>query len=61
MAKSGEPLTRQRVLEAALHLIDQEGLEGFSAAFLKGDNKRGDADGAVFLAVVPRSTVSPDG
>jgi AcrR family transcriptional regulator len=30
MAKSGEPLTRQRVLEAALHLIDQEGLEGFS-------------------------------
>jgi AcrR family transcriptional regulator len=30
MVKSGEPLTRQRVLEAALHLIDQEGLEGFS-------------------------------
>jgi AcrR family transcriptional regulator len=30
MAKAGEPLTRQRVLEAALHLIDQEGLEGFS-------------------------------
>jgi AcrR family transcriptional regulator len=30
MAKSGESLTRQRVLEAALHLIDQEGLEGFS-------------------------------
>jgi AcrR family transcriptional regulator len=30
MAKSGEPLTRQRVLEAALHLLDQEGLEGFS-------------------------------
>src|SRR5258708_1210540 len=30
MAKSGEPLTRQRVLEVALRLIDQEGLEGFS-------------------------------
>ncbi|HEX4205073.1 MAG TPA: TetR/AcrR family transcriptional regulator [Ktedonobacteraceae bacterium] len=30
MAKTGEPLTRQRVLEAALHLIDREGLEGFS-------------------------------
>ena len=30
MAKSGEPLTRQRVLEAALCLLDQEGLEGFS-------------------------------
>lgn len=30
MAKSGEPLTRQRVIEAALHLIDQVGLEAFS-------------------------------
>ena len=30
MAKTGGPLTRQRVLEAALQLIDQEGLEGFS-------------------------------
>ena len=30
MPKTGEPLTRQRVLEAALHLIDREGLEGFS-------------------------------
>lgn len=30
MPKTGEPLTRQRVLEAALSLIDQEGLEGFS-------------------------------
>src|SRR5579859_2607581 len=30
MAKSGEPLTRQRVLEAALRLLDQEGLEGFT-------------------------------
>lgn len=30
MAKTGEPLTRQRVLEAALDLIDREGLEGFS-------------------------------
>lgn len=30
MAKTGEPLTRQRVLEAALHLLDLEGLEGFS-------------------------------
>ena len=30
MTKSGEPLTRQRVLEAALRLIDREGLESFS-------------------------------
>src|SRR5215470_17343703 len=30
MPKTGEPLTRQRVLKAALHLIDREGLEGFS-------------------------------
>ncbi len=30
MPKTGEPLTRQRVLEAALDLIDREGLEGFS-------------------------------
>ena len=30
MTKTSEPLTRQRVLEAALHLIDREGLEGFS-------------------------------
>ncbi len=30
MAKSGEPLTRQRIVEAALHLLDQEGLESFS-------------------------------
>ena len=30
MPKTGEPLTRQRILEAALHLIDREGLEGFS-------------------------------
>lgn len=30
MAKAGESLTRQRVLEAALRLLDQEGLEGFS-------------------------------
>jgi AcrR family transcriptional regulator len=30
MPKPGEPLTRQRVLDAALHLIDREGLEGFS-------------------------------
>src|SRR5579885_1864676 len=30
MTKPGRSLTRQRVLEAALHLIDQEGLEGFS-------------------------------
>lgn len=30
MPKTGEPLSRQRVLEAALHLIDREGLEGFS-------------------------------
>ncbi|GCE07013.1 TetR/AcrR family transcriptional regulator [Dictyobacter aurantiacus] len=30
MTKPGGTLTRQRVLEAALQLIDQEGLEGFS-------------------------------
>ncbi|HUY76849.1 MAG TPA: TetR/AcrR family transcriptional regulator C-terminal domain-containing protein [Ktedonobacterales bacterium] len=30
MPKTGEPLTRQRMLEAALRLIDREGLEGFS-------------------------------
>ena len=30
MAKTGGSLTRQRVLEAALRLIDQDGLEGFS-------------------------------
>jgi AcrR family transcriptional regulator len=30
MAKTGGSLTRQRVLEAALQLIDREGLEGFS-------------------------------
>lgn len=30
MAKADGTLTRQRVLEAALQLIDQEGLEGFS-------------------------------
>ncbi|HEX8919129.1 MAG TPA: TetR/AcrR family transcriptional regulator C-terminal domain-containing protein [Chloroflexota bacterium] len=30
MPKTGGPLTRQRVLEAALLLIDREGLQGFS-------------------------------
>ncbi len=30
MTKTDGPLTRQRVLEAALHLIDRDGLEGFS-------------------------------
>lgn len=30
MPKTGKPLTRQRVLETALSLIDREGLEGFS-------------------------------
>ena len=30
MTKPGGSLTRQLVLEAALHLLDQEGLEGFS-------------------------------
>src|SRR5512142_3506298 len=34
MPKTGEPLTRQRVLEAALTLIDREGLEGFSMSKL---------------------------
>src|SRR5258708_22250925 len=30
MAKSGEPLTRRRVVEAALRLLEKGGLEGFS-------------------------------
>jgi AcrR family transcriptional regulator len=65
MAKSGEPLTRQRILEAALHLIDQEGLEGFSMRKLGAllgveamsiynhiDSKRAAFDGVIELLIV---------
>ncbi|HKV56649.1 MAG TPA: TetR/AcrR family transcriptional regulator C-terminal domain-containing protein [Ktedonobacteraceae bacterium] len=65
MAKSGEPLTRQRVLEAALHLIDQEGLEGFSMRKLGAslgveamslynhvESKRAVFDGVIELLIV---------
>jgi AcrR family transcriptional regulator len=65
MAKSGEPLTRQRVLEAALHLIDQEGLEGFSMRKLGAslgveamslynhvENKRAVFDGVIELLII---------
>jgi AcrR family transcriptional regulator len=65
MAKSSEPLTRQRVLEAALHLIDQEGLEGFSMRKLGAllgveamslynhvESKRAVFDGVIELLIV---------
>ncbi|GHO57031.1 TetR/AcrR family transcriptional regulator [Ktedonobacter robiniae] len=65
MAKSGEPLTRQRVLEAALRLIDQEGLEGFSMRKLGAslgveamslynhvESKRAVFDGVIELLIV---------
>jgi AcrR family transcriptional regulator len=65
MAKTGEPLTRQRVLEAALHLIDQEGVEGFSMRKLGAllgveamslynhvESKRAVFDGVIELLVV---------
>ncbi len=65
MAKSGEPLTRQRVLEAALRLIDQEGLEGFSMRKLGAllgveamslynhvENKRAVFDGVIELLII---------
>lgn len=65
MPKTGESLTRQRVLEAALSLIDQEGLEGFSmrklgamlgveamALYNHVDNKRDLFDGVIELLIV---------
>ena len=65
MPKTGEPLTRQRVLEAALHLIDREGLEGFSMRKLGAmlgveamslynhvENKRALFDGVIELLIV---------
>jgi AcrR family transcriptional regulator len=65
MPKTGEPLTRQRVLEAALHLIDREGLEGFSMRKLGAmlgveamslynhvENKRALFDGIIELLIV---------
>ena len=64
MPKTGEPLTRRRVLEAALHLIDREGLEGFSMRKLGAllgveamslynhvENKRALFDGVIELLV----------
>lgn len=65
MAKTGESLTRQRVLEAALHLIDQEGLEDFSMRKLGAmlgveamslynhvESKRALLDGVIELLIV---------
>jgi AcrR family transcriptional regulator len=65
MPKSGEPLTRQRVLEAALSLIDREGLEGFSmrklgamlgveamALYNHVENKRALFDGVIELLII---------
>ena len=65
MAKTGGPLTRQRVLEATLHLIDREGLEGFSMRKLGAllgveamslynhfDSKRALFDGVIELLIL---------
>ncbi|GHO72640.1 TetR family transcriptional regulator [Ktedonobacter sp. SOSP1-85] len=65
MTKSGEPLTRQRVLEAALRLLDQEGLEGFSmrklgtllgveamSLYNHVENKRAVFDGVIELLII---------
>jgi AcrR family transcriptional regulator len=65
MTKSSGSLTRQRVLEAALHLIDQEGLEGFSMRKLGAslgveamslynhvENKRALFDGVIELLIL---------
>lgn len=65
MTKSGEPLTRQRVLAAALLLLDQEGLEGFSMRKLGAllgveamslynhvENKRAVFDGVIELLII---------
>jgi AcrR family transcriptional regulator len=62
--KTGAPLTRQRVLEAALSLIDREGLEGFSmrklgamlgveamALYNHVENKRALFDGVIELLI----------
>ncbi len=65
MAKTDGPLTRQRVLEAALQLIDRDGLEGFSMRKLGAlldveamslynhiDSKRALFDGVIELLIV---------
>ena len=65
MTKSSGSLTRHRVLEAALHLIDQEGLEGFSMRKLGAslgveamslynhvENKRALFDGVIELLIL---------
>jgi AcrR family transcriptional regulator len=72
MAKTGEPLTRQRVLEAALHLIDREGLEGFSMRKLGAmlgveamslynhvESKRALFDGVIELLIVQAPSPEP--
>lgn len=65
MAKTGDPLTRQRVLEAALQLIERDGLEGFSMRKLGAmlgveamslynhvENKRALFDGVIELLII---------
>lgn len=65
MPKTGESLTRQRVLEAALSLIDRNGLDGFSmrklgamlgveamALYNHVENKRALFDGVIELLIV---------
>jgi AcrR family transcriptional regulator len=67
MPKTGDPLTRQRVLEAALSLIDREGLDGFSmrklgamlgveamAIYNHVENKRAIFDGVIEVLIVPQ-------
>jgi len=74
MARTGESLTRQRVLEAALRLLDQEGLEGFSMRKLGAllgveamslynhvESKRAVFDGVIELLIVQAPLpVQPD-
>jgi AcrR family transcriptional regulator len=74
VAQSREPLTRRRVLEAALRLIDQDGLEGFSmrklgaalgveamALYRHVENKRAVFDGVIELLIVQDpAPVDPD-
>ncbi|MDD5371299.1 MAG: TetR/AcrR family transcriptional regulator C-terminal domain-containing protein [Anaerolineaceae bacterium] len=72
MAKSGESLTRHRVLEAALRIIDQEGLEGFNMRKLGAslgveamsiynhiENKRAVFDGVIELLILQAPLSAP--
>lgn len=72
MKKTGEPLTRQRVLEAALLLIDREGLEGFSMRKLGAmlgveamslynhvESKRALFDGIIELLIIQAPPLEP--